>query len=85
MMELATPIMKRKDPLIAAPAHAISGLVMRLPMFTVRNGHTDDSPHATHIIQFTVDIRANGNGHVLKHGIKVIHAVFFGNVRIPQR
>jgi len=73
MMELATPMMKRNDPLNAAPVHVISGLAMRLPIFVVRNGHTDDSSHMTHTIQFTVDIRANSNGRVLKHRIRVVH------------
>ena len=76
MMELATPMMKRNDPLIAAPVHVISRSAKRLPELTGRNRHTYDFPHVTHAIQFAVDICANGNGHILKHRIKVILVAF---------
>jgi hypothetical protein len=73
MIELATPTIKRKDPLIAAPV--IFRSATRLPAARVTK-HTNDTPHATHVIQFVVDVRANGDGYVLKCWINGVHVRF---------
>ena len=75
MMELATPMMKRKDPLIAAPV--ILGSAIGLPKVHGETGHANDTPHTTHVIQSVVDIGANGNGNVLQHLIGRVPVVFW--------
>ena len=74
MMELATPTMKRKDPLIAAPV--VFGSAMGLSAAHGKPGRTNNTPHATHAIQLVVDIRADGNGDVLKVELMISTKIF---------
>lgn len=76
MKELAAPTMKRKDPLIAAPAVLLS--TIGLSSAHSKAEHTNDAPHATKAIQFVVDVRANGNGNVLKHSISRVSIAYWG-------
>jgi hypothetical protein len=84
MMEFATPTMKRKEPLTAAPGERDPGQQLDCSGLTVKIVRTNDTPNATHMIQLVKNISANGNGNILRHPVSRIPGVRNGDINIPQ-